>query len=102
MARIIRPIEQRNHKGQNALNHKGHEVHQGSHKACFFLSALCVLCGSLLTAHDLERTQVSLTFAVDGSFVVDVANDPSWLRDRLQSIPGPFADRIVLWVDGRE
>ncbi len=53
-------------------------------------------------AHDLERTQVLLTFASDGSFVLDVANDPAWLAQRLESIPGPFADRIVLWVDGRE
>lgn len=53
-------------------------------------------------AHDLERTQVSLTFARDGSFVVDVKNDPRWLAERLASIPGPFADRVVLWVDGHE
>ena len=55
-----------------------------------------------LRAHDLERTQVVIRFARDGSFVVDVSNDPVWLHDRMQSIPGPFADRIVLWVDGRE
>jgi len=53
-------------------------------------------------AHDLERTQVLLTFARDGSFVLDVANDPSWLKLRLESFPGSFADRIVLWVDGHE
>ena len=34
--------------------------------------------------------------------MLEVSNDPAWLRDRMQSIPGPFADRIVLWVDGRE
>jgi len=53
-------------------------------------------------AHDLERTQVLLTFARDGSFVLDVANDPSWLKLRLESFPGSFADRVVLWVDGHE
>jgi hypothetical protein len=53
-------------------------------------------------AHDLERTQVSLTFARDGTFVLDVKNDPNWLKLRLESIKGPFADRVVLWVDGRE
>jgi hypothetical protein len=62
----------------------------------------CVLLGAGLSAHDLERTQVSITFARDGSFVADVANDPAWLKLRLESIPGPFADRIVLWVDGHE
>jgi hypothetical protein len=54
------------------------------------------------SAHDLEKTQVSITFARDGSFVADVTNDPSWLKLRLESIPGPFADRVVFWVDGRE
>jgi len=53
-------------------------------------------------AHDLERTQVLLTFARDGSFVLDVANDPSWLKLRLESFPGSFTDRVVLWVDGHE
>jgi hypothetical protein len=53
-------------------------------------------------AHDLEKTQVSIVFAADGSFVADVANDPAWLKLRLESIPGPFADRVVLWVDGHE
>ena len=43
-----------------------------------------------------------LTFARDGSFVLDVANDPSWLKLRLASVPGSFADRVVLWVDGHE
>ena len=54
------------------------------------------------SAHDLERTQVSLTFARDGSFVLDVANDPSWLKLRLEEFPGSFTDRVVLWVDGHE
>jgi hypothetical protein len=58
--------------------------------------------GVVLHAHDLEKTQVSITFARDGSFVADVANDPAWLTLRLESIPGPFADRVVFWVDGRE
>jgi hypothetical protein len=34
--------------------------------------------------------------------VADVANDPAWLALRLQTIPGPFADRVVFWVDGHE
>jgi hypothetical protein len=55
-----------------------------------------------LSAHDLEKTQVRLSFARDGSFVLDVMNDPQWLALRLESVPGPFADRVVLWVDGRE
>jgi len=57
---------------------------------------------SAVSAHDLEKTRVSITFARDGSFVAEVANDPSWLTLRRESIPGPFADRVVFWVDGRE
>jgi hypothetical protein len=53
-------------------------------------------------AHDLEKTQVSIVFARNGSFVAEIANDPAWLRLRQESIPGPFADRVVFWVDGRE
>jgi hypothetical protein len=70
-------------------------------------------CAAPLFAHDLEKTQVLIAFARDGSFVVDVANDPSWLKLRLESFDRgaaqtasertqSFADRIVLWVDGRE
>ena len=74
-------------------------------------------------AHDLERTQVTLTFLADGAFVLDIANDPAWLllrletfaggevrpgmtsadRDtRLRALSSVFVDRIVLFVDGRE
>lgn len=66
------------------------------------LTLLCLLIAIPGSAHDLERTQVSLTFARDGSFVVEVANDPSWLKLRLEAFPGSFADRVVLWVDGHE
>lgn len=61
-----------------------------------------MIVGATISAHDLEKTQVSIAFARDGSFVADVANDPAWLQLRMASIPGPFADRVVLWVDGRE
>lgn len=74
-------------------------------------------------AHDLERTRVTLAFAEDGRFVLDISNDPNWLLLRLESfahgvVPagltaadrdariaalGPvMLDRVVLWVDGRE
>ena len=60
-------------------------------------------------AHDFERTQVTLAFARDGSFVLDVTNDAAWLEHRLipfrNSATGrtpSFADRVVLFVDGRE
>jgi len=82
------------------------------------------------SAHDLERTRVHLTFAPDGGFVLDISNDPEWLllrlepfledypdlprrddttrlppadRDaRLTELAPVMADRIVLFVDGRE
>jgi hypothetical protein len=66
------------------------------------LLAAWVSVGAPLAAHDLERTNVLLAFENDGSFVLDVANDPNWLKLRLESFPGPFPDRVVMWVDGRE
>jgi hypothetical protein len=66
---------------------------------CTFVIASCT---AALSAHDLERTQVRISFSRDGSFVLDVANDPVWLKLRTDTVPGPFADRVVLWVDGRE
>jgi hypothetical protein len=81
-------------------------------------------------AHDFERTQVALTFARDGAFVLDVTNDAAWFSHRLvpfaergpeppppahggppkpreggktaQQRPDSFIDRVVLFVDGRE
>ena len=94
------------------------------------MMALCV--AGRASGHDLERTQVTLRFAPDATFVLDVANDPDWLLLRLEpfaiesGIPGRptttparplsvtdrdtllarFApvviDRVVLWVDGHE
>jgi hypothetical protein len=96
---------------------------------------LLILCGCLsvatpIAAHDMERTRVSLTFESDGSFALDLANDPEWLLLRLEPFladyPGipkrpnsdrlappdrdarlavlapVMRDRIVLFVDGRE
>lgn len=58
------------------------------------------------SAHDLERTQVSIAFARDGAFTLDVSNDPAWLKLRLEPFerqPGAnFSDRVVLFVDGHE
>lgn len=79
-------------------------------------------------AHDLERTQVVIRFEADGTFVLDITNDPNWLLLRLESFAGPssresrvsggltperrdarlrelapvFVDRVVLFVDGHE
>jgi hypothetical protein len=87
------------------------------------LAALLFVSASGVRAHDLERTRVVLTFAEDGSFVLDIANDPNWLLLRLEGFSGgqvpprisPGArdarlrelgavliERIVLWADGRE
>jgi hypothetical protein len=86
------------------------------------------LSGGVAAAHDLERTQVAIQFEADGSFVLDVANDPDWLLLRLESFASPpsresrfggaltpehrdarlrelapvFVDRVVLFVDGHE
>jgi hypothetical protein len=88
-------------------------------------AALLVWCvaAAPAAAHDLERTLVTLTFARDGTFTLDVANDPAWLLLRLESFAGGqvaagltpdqrdarltalgavFIDRVVLFVDGHE
>ncbi len=68
--------------------------------------ATCVIAWLLLSAsigaHDAERTTVALTFERDGSFVLDVSNDPNWLKLRMERFGDDFVDRVVLWVDGRE
>jgi hypothetical protein len=64
--------------------------------------ALTLLLTTALDAHDFERTQVTITFARDGWFVLDVTNDTAWLEHRLIPFGGDFVDRVVLFVDGRE
>lgn len=67
---------------------------------------LALACAPPAYGHDLERTQVTIAFARDGSFTLDVSNDPSWLKIRLEPFerqPGAaFSDRVVLFVDGHE
>jgi hypothetical protein len=81
------------------------------------------LAPALISAHDLERTAVRISFAADRSFVIEVENDPAWLLLRLEPFAGRavpahptpaerdrrlselttvFADRTVLFVDGHE
>jgi hypothetical protein len=90
----------------------------------------CLAAPGRPSAHDLERTRVVLEFRTDGSFGLDIANDPQWLmlrlepfledypeiperpaaellppaeRDaRLARLTPVMRDRIVLFVDGRE
>jgi hypothetical protein len=95
-----------------------------------FVAVSCLVVPA--SGHDLERTEVTLRFASDTTFELDIANDPDWLLLRLEpfavesGIPGrptatpalplsviernallaSFApvvsDRVVLWVDGHE
>ena len=66
------------------------------------VSVIVVCAASAAYAHDVERTQVLLSFARDGSFTLDVSSDPNWLKLRLQRYDGNFIDRVVLFVDGHE
>ena len=43
---------------------------------------------SVNVPHDLERTQVGVTFYNDGTFQVDVLNPPEWFLDRLAPLSG--------------
>src|SRR5262245_47764836 len=89
--------------------------HQPWMPALGLVLAVAIAGAARLAAHDVERTQVLLTFARDGSFVLDVANDPNWLKLRMERFTarGPeraalqdagavFIDRVVLFVDGQE
>src|SRR3954470_1025988 len=75
----------------------------------YAMFAACACFAATAGAHDFERTRVTLTFARDGSFVLDVTNDAAWLEHRLipfrnsdpRGTPS-FADRVVLFLDGRE
>jgi hypothetical protein len=74
-------------------------------------------------AHESEKTRVVLNLSADGTFTLDVANDPMWLLLRLETFAGGsvpanltpqqrdarlaqltsvMADRIVLFVDAHE
>src|SRR3954471_20424133 len=77
--------------------------------AGFALLAAFACFAATAGAHDFERTRVTLTFARDGSFVLDVTNDAAWLPHRLiafrhcdpRGTPS-CADRVMLFIDGRE
>lgn len=85
--------------------------------------ALLAAASWAVSAHELERTEITLSFNRDGAFVLEIANDPNWLLLRLESFAGGqvpagmtpeardrrlaelsavFIDRVVLFVDGRE
>jgi hypothetical protein len=87
----------------------------------FVLAALII--PAIAAAHEAERTKVTLALATDGRFVLEIANDPTWLLLRLETFAGGsmppnitpaqrdarlaqltdvFADRIVLFVDTTE
>jgi hypothetical protein len=78
---------------------------------------------AVASAHDLERTRVTIAIDAGNRFVVDVANDPAWLWLRLEPFAGGvvpanatlgarearlaqlapvFVDRVVLFVDRHE
>jgi hypothetical protein len=78
---------------------------------------------STLVAHEAERTRITLVLQSNGTFTLEVANDPNWLLLRLETFAGGsvpanlsaadrdarlaqltpvFADRIVLFVDAHE
>jgi hydrogenase/urease accessory protein HupE len=51
--------------------------------------------GALAPVHDLERTQVRVTFRPDGTFLIDVLNAPIWLLERLEPFTGePASGRL--------
>jgi hypothetical protein len=89
-----------------------------------FLIAVLICVAPIVTrGHEAERTKVTLNLSADGSFVLNVANDPMWLLLRLETFAGGsvppnvsgadrdarlaqltevFADRVVMFVDAHE
>jgi len=61
-----------------------------------FASLVLLVLGTVPRAHDMERTQVAITFDRDGSFIVDVINDLEWLKLRLE----PFARSAAPYAPG--
>jgi hypothetical protein len=112
MTGMIAPVQRRS--TQNSRNPQRNDSSVRVLR-CLRLTVAIAVAGANATpalAHDLERTQVSLTFARDGSFVLDVTNDRNWLTLRLESFAAGrrdlaalgdvFLDRVVLFVDGHE
>jgi hypothetical protein len=92
-------------------------------RRALLLVALLAVSVAALVSHEAERTKVTLQLSADGSFTLDVSNDPMWLLLRLETFAGGsvpanmtpeqrdarlaqltevFADRIVLFVDAHE
>ena len=92
-------------------------------RVTFALLCILLVTRTSLVAHEAERTRVALQLQADGTFTLDVANDPLWLLLRLETFAGGsvpanltpeqrdqrlaqltsvFADRIVLFVDSSE
>ena len=67
-------------------------------------AALALAATALVRGHEAEHTAVSFTFARDGTFVLQVANDPNWLLLRLESFVAmerPTPDRAPAVAPGR-
>ena len=89
MARMIAQCGERTNATQRLAEHaEKTSFSAGSASLCVRSSLVVVVLwpARRLRAHDLERTQVLLAFERDGSFVLDVANDPSWLKLRLETV----------------
>jgi hypothetical protein len=97
---MIPPVKQRSTR--NTLNPQSRLFLRAPRVLRATLVVLTVFLCTRGEAHDVERTQVLLTFERDGSFTLDVSNDPNWLVQRLKRFDGSFIDRVVLFVDGHE
>jgi hypothetical protein len=90
---------------------------------CAALCAAAVLTVGQASAHDLEATRVTAVFRADGTFHIDVINNPDWLLLRLEPIAGltstgavtpnqrdeqltalahVFAEQIVVFINGAQ
>lgn len=101
----------------------GHKWPRSRSGLASLVPVVLLLLSAALYSHEAEKTRVTISLSADGSFVLDVANDPMWLLLRLETFAGGsvpanmsaadrdarlaqltsvFADRIVLFVDAHE
>ena len=52
-------------------------------------TVVCGAAGQVARAHELELTEVHVTFASDETFRIEVMNDPGWLLMRVEPFSGP-------------
>ena len=67
-----------------------HDASRRSHvlRALATAGILCTAGSRLVAAHELELTEVHVTFNNNGTYRIEVMNDPDWLLMRVEPFSG--------------